>query len=969
MAQNLSYLAGLNTAQLEAVTHSEGPLLILAGAGTGKTKVITTRMFHLISSGAAKPSEILALTFGEKATAEMIARMDMMMPLGYEEVWIKTFHGFCERVLRERGHEIGLDSHFRILSTMDQWIFLRKNLFRFPLKYYRPLGNPAKHLDMFLSYFGRLKDEYIHPDVFLTYAEKCLADADKSDAVATEEATKQHELAQLYSAYQEAMASEGVMDFGDLVYYTLRLLEERPSVLKEYREQFRYIMVDEFQDTNYVQTRLALLLAREHGNIVVVGDDDQSIYRWRGASLSNIEQFQQTFPETKRVVLLENYRSRQEILDGAYKLIQNNNPNRLEVKTGLNKRLVAMGDFGGVGGSARDAEQSPVELRVFDSYLEEVGTIVQDIARGVAHDGRSFRDYAILTRTNAHLKPYTDELIAHGVPFVIRSAEDMLGFDEVKDLIAVLRVLTDPYDTVAMYRVLTMQIFGLSVQSVYEILQMAKMKHVSVIDVLREKKNAAQSSLFDGDSKELAVLALFEHLFAYAGRHTPSHVFLEFLEKSGYLRAVVDAVDSDSQRKLGNINSFAKLVSAFEKNERKNSLFDLMDYLNIIERAEVTFGADEADTTQDAVQLLTAHSAKGLEFPVVYIVSLVQNRFPSTDKKDSFAVPSDLIKDIVPEEASHIEEERRLMYVGMTRAKERLMLSYAQIYEGKRKWKPSVFLNEVFGDTPPSSHDFAVTSSSSLTPPDEKIRIDLPQGISIPLNKLSYTQFDTFKTCPLKYAYRHLLSVPTPPGHASSYGTSIHSTLNVFYQDIKNGISPTLAHLLELFEKYWVGAGYESRGHEEKRKQEGRDVLAKFFELNGQPQWIIPAFLEKPFSLKIGSARVTGRIDRIDLLPDGTYEVIDYKTGSSKKDSKIDKDLQLSLYALACRESLGINVSKLSLYFIDDNTKVSTTRNDEQLESCRDEVSALVDAMKKSDFTPTPGRHCVWCDFRLICPA
>ena len=279
-------------------------MMILAGAGTGKTRVITTRIVQLIDSGLAKPSEILALTFTEKATSEMIERLDLMMPLGYEEIAVKTFHGFSERVLRERGHEIGLDPEFKILSKMEQWNFLRRNLFRFPLKYYRPLGNPAKYLSFYAA--RSAKDEFIAPEEFLEYAEEKLkkfedwggngdahslrsrVDDEKADY---EEVVKQHEMAQLYKSYQEAMALEGYMDFGDLVFYTLKLLETRPSVAREFSERFKFVMVDEFQDTNYVQTRLALVLARAHGNIVVVGDDDRSIYRWRGASLSNITQF------------------------------------------------------------------------------------------------------------------------------------------------------------------------------------------------------------------------------------------------------------------------------------------------------------------------------------------------------------------------------------------------------------------------------------------------------------------------------------------------------------------------------------------------------------------------------------------------------------------------------------------------------------------------------------------------------
>ncbi len=969
-------LEGLNQAQREAVMHGIGPMMILAGAGTGKTRVITTRIVQLIDSGLAKPSEILALTFTEKATSEMIERLDLMMPLGYEEMWVKTFHGFSERVLRERGHEIGLDPEFKILSKMEQWNFLRRNLFKFPLKYYRPLGNPAKYLSFFMQHFDRLKDEFISPEEFLEYAELKLVAAGGADRnieseigvtddqkADYEEAVKQHEMAQLYKSYQEAMAYEGYMDFGDLVFYTLKLLETRPSVAREFSERFKFLMVDEFQDTNYVQTRLALVLARAHGNIVVVGDDDQSIYRWRGASLSNITQFLKVYPEARRVVLHENYRSRQEILDAAYKLIQNNNPNRLEVTSGLSKKLVAGRKF------EKELPKTAVELRVFDSYLEEVGTIAQDIITGTSKGGRKFSDYAILGRTNSHLKAYAEELMSQGVPFVMRSSDGVLQFDEVKDLIAVARVLTDPYDTIAMYRVLNIPAFGIDIQEVFLLLKEAKAKHLSLFEVLRAKKSSSQGSLFDSTGGAMKVLEVFEELMRYSSRHKPSSIFLKFLELSEYLKNTINLEYAEGQRKLSNINAFAKLVVEFEKGERKNSLFDLLTYLDVIQQSELPQeAAPDVDRDEDAVQLLTGHSAKGLEFPVVYIVSLVQNRFPGIDKKDLFTVPPALLKDTVPDEAPHLEEERRLMYVAMTRAQEQLICTYSQTYEGSRKWKPSVFLKEIFADPEVSSSEFTPVKSTAIKPADEGVIINLPKNLKINLNQMSYTQFDTFKQCPLKYSYRYLMGVPTPPSHASSYGMAIHATLNEFYMDMKQGAVPRLEHLLALFEKNWISEGFDNRGHEEKRKVEGREVLTKFFEVNSQPAWIIPAYLEKPFSLKIGEARVSGRIDRIDQLEDGTYEVIDYKTGSSKKDSDLKKDLQLSLYDIACRETLGIRVSKLSLYFIDDNVKVSTSRSDAQLEACRDEILELVEEMKKSDFQPTPGFVCKFCDFRLICP-
>ena len=389
-----------------------------------------------------------------------------------------------------------------------------------------------------------------------------------------------------------------------------------------------------------------------------------------------------------QVVLNENYRSRQEILDAAYQLIQFNNPNRLEVTSGLSKKLIAGRGFDG------ELPKAAVELRVFDSYLEEVGTIAQDVIFGVSKGGRKFSDYAILGRTNSHLKAYAEELMSQGVPFVMRSSDGVLQFDEVKDLIAVARVLTDPYDTIAMYRVLNIPAFGIDIQEVFLLLKEAKAKHLSLFEVLRVKKASSQGSLFDSTGGAMKVLEVFERLMEYAARHKPSSVLFKFLDLSGYVKFTLDHEGGD--QRIDHINAFGKLVVEFEKGERKNSLFDFLAYLEVIQQSELPQEAAEQERDQDAVQLLTGHSAKGLEFPVVYIVSLVQNRFPGIDKKDLFTVPPALLKDMVPDEAVHLEEERRLMYVAMTRAQEQLICTYSQTYEGSRKWKPSIFLKEIF---------------------------------------------------------------------------------------------------------------------------------------------------------------------------------------------------------------------------------------------------------------------------------
>src|SRR3989338_1028203 len=356
-----SLLDGLNKVQAETVQHRMGSLLIVAGAGTGKTTVITRRIAWLIERKLADPENILAVPFTEKAATEMEELVDQLLPYGYVDVAISTFHAFCERVLRDHGLDVGLPADFKLLSTAEQWLLVRQNLDKFELDYYRPLGNPTKFIHALIRHFSRLKDEDISTDEYLKYAEGRMLNLDSAEFIGSKEEEEQEvkrllEVASAYHLYQKLLLDKGALDFGDLITETLRLLSRRPNILKTFREKYKYILVDEFQDTNYAQYELVKLLAGDSKNLTVVADDDQSIYKFRGASFSNIIKFKQDFPESHQVSLIENYRNSQNILDLSYKFIQGNNPDRLEVQlshaktknkkqqskvAGLSKKLVS----------------------------------------------------------------------------------------------------------------------------------------------------------------------------------------------------------------------------------------------------------------------------------------------------------------------------------------------------------------------------------------------------------------------------------------------------------------------------------------------------------------------------------------------------------------------------------------------------------------------------------------------------
>src|SRR3989344_2048419 len=313
-------LENLNPEQQAAVTHQNGPMLIVAGAGTGKTSVITKRVAWLIEQGLAKPDEILVLTFGEKAAGELEERMDKLLPYGYVDLWVSTYHAFAERILTEQALEIGLPNNFKIFSETGQWMLVRKNLSKFALDYYKPFANPAKFIKALLRHFSRAKDELVTPEEYLAYVEDLKLNNDNAEGITLRslgeeglDYKKYQEIANAYHTYNQLLLEQGAFDFGDLINYTLKLFRTRPRILDHYRKQFKYILVDEFQDTNIAQYELVKLLAAPNNNLTVCADDDQSIFRFRGASISNVLQFKNDFPEAREVFLIMNYRSGQNI--------------------------------------------------------------------------------------------------------------------------------------------------------------------------------------------------------------------------------------------------------------------------------------------------------------------------------------------------------------------------------------------------------------------------------------------------------------------------------------------------------------------------------------------------------------------------------------------------------------------------------------------------------------------------------
>src|SRR3989339_915087 len=420
--QHMNFLEEANESQRRAITHGDGPALIVAGAGSGKTRVITTRVAWLIMDKGVNVDEILALTFTEKAAEEMEERVDKLLPYGYVDLWISTFHAFCDKLLKRHALDIGLPNNYKLLDETQAWLLVRKNLEKFNLDYYRPLGNPTKFIHALLKHFSRCKDEGICPEDYLNYAEKLTLDNDAAEFVKKldlseyseaeqaelkkQEILRINEVANAYHVYQQLLLQNDSLDFADLINWTIKLFKQRPLILDKYRRQFKYILVDEFQDTNFVQYELIKLLAAPKNNLTVVGDDDQSIYKFRGASISNIMQFKEDYPNAQEVVLTENYRSAQEILDLSYNFIKQNDPNRLEAKLNINKKL-----------KSNKTEQGVIDHKHFETIDAEAQFVISQIREIQKVTQCEWKQFAILVRANESANIFISYLDSANIPY------------------------------------------------------------------------------------------------------------------------------------------------------------------------------------------------------------------------------------------------------------------------------------------------------------------------------------------------------------------------------------------------------------------------------------------------------------------------------------------------------------------------------------------------------------------------
>jgi DNA helicase II / ATP-dependent DNA helicase PcrA len=1010
-------LAGLNADQLRAVTHGDGPQLVVAGAGTGKTQVITRRIAWLIATRRARPSEILGLTFTDKAADEMATRVDQLVPYGYTDTAISTFHAFGDGLIREYALELGLPTDVRVLSRPEVVIFLREHLFAFELDAYRPLGDPTRFLAALATFFSRCKDEDISPDDYAAHADRVAIEAarvrdaltavpveevtdaerDAADAVA-EEARRQTELAGAYATYQGLMAANGCIDFGDQVALALRLVRTSASARTAIAGRYRYILVDEFQDTNRAQAELVALLAEPHRNVTVVGDDDQAIYAFRGAAVDNILSFRERYATARTVVLRRNYRSLAPVLESAHRLIRFNDPDRLEVRAGVSKRLRA---------ERSTPTPAPVRLEVFASGSEEADWIAAEIGQRIA-GGAAPRDHAVLVRANGHADPILRALNMAGIPWRFSGASGLYARPEVKMLLAFLRVVADPESSLDVYALAASEAYGLGGEDLTAIVNMARRRNRSVWAILDELERQPGILRLDPGTRAAAHRVVTDvRTYAEMAHERPAGELLyRFLRGSGLLARLVSTESAAAEEALQNVARFFEIVraqSALLADDR--AIYVARHLATLIEAGDDPATA-ELDPDADAVAVLTVHKAKGLEFPVVFLPGMVAGRFPLNGRGETLALPAGVGRGVPMTAETALAEERRLCYVAMTRARDELILSHAADYGGSRARRVSPFVLEAL-DLPAISGVPGAGARTST--PAERLAgfeataapVAVADGpITEPLS-LSFYQIDDYLTCPLKYKYAHVLRVPLAPHHAIIYGSALHKAVQLFHNRHARGQVMSEAELCEAFEAAWSNEGFVSRDHEEARLEAGRNALRRFRAAQLAPDAVIPTYVEREFTFALGGDRVRGRWDRVDIEPiepaavgvttasaatpmadvvSPTLEMLgpervtitDYKSSDvrdpAKARQRARESLQLQIYAMGYEAMTGRLPDAVALHFLESGLVGRVEVDPKRLAKARTRIAKAAAGMRARNYTPTPDfLACTSCAFRDIC--
>jgi len=1005
---------GFNERQLEAIGHVHGPMLVMAGAGTGKTTVLVERIVRLIERGHAQPGQILAITFTDNAAEELRRKAQGRLRQQGREGGLlaaRTFHAYGYDLLQRCGKA------FRVLSKEDLWIYLRRRLPELELRHFIKAASPAEFLTHMLDFFDRCHDELVRAERYEQYVAELARGLHSLPRVSRSreagslprEALLERcaEIARVYRQVERMLAEDNLGTYGMQIVNAVELLRQDAVLLAAERQRARFVLIDEFQDCNVAQIELAQLVAGPEQNLFAVGDPDQAIYRFRGASSAALDEFLRRFPGARGVTLEENYRSTASILRSAFAVIQANPPMKAPAGAGPDP-IPQRGRKAGVPWtagpvfrrmplvSARELrartaargempQPAPMEVVLGSGKRDEAADIAESIhelqkqtpATAQAQPSSSIRGpqrarpapaglagvvvprYAVLYRSHAHRHEVAAELAARGIPHQVEGI-DALDTPEVRELMAALRAIARDGDSESLFRIAALPLFRIDPEVLRERLNAAgRESHfptlLSSVPGGEEVLRAVEEGRAQAQAVEMRAASVLEWAIGRFGFNP---------ENAG-------------------VKALRRFAGEWESKPitRTRQLAEFLDYMKFLPEANGILplrGKQETPPEDgDAVRLMTVHAAKGLEFENVWVLRANSSSFPAHYSEPLFEFPqalraSPLVED---DRIVHRQEERRLFYVAMTRARERLII-HARRGQGSDS-TPAGFLRPLLNH-PGLAGDLrrrGARSTSSVSPPAVVGRVSgaaawlsRPPRAHLQNIPLSAHAVETYETCPLKFKIERDWKVPGRAAAAMTFGNIMHTILRAYFDPARrDGSLPPKEQAFEFFRAAFAAARFDDPWQRRLFEEQGLRQLENFLQASqAMPPQVLA--VEAHFELVVGGARVTGRMDRVDQLEGGGVEVVDYKTGAPRSQEDADRSLQLSIYALAAEQQWGRPL-RLRFHNLEDGSTVATMRERAQREGVEARIQQVVAGIAAGNFEPTPSYHCRRCEYRGLCPA
>lgn len=989
----------LNPKQKQAASHVYGPMLVLAGAGTGKTSVLVHRIARLIQQGNAQASEIRAFTFTHKAAREIRQRVSLAFPhTSISTLQASTFHGYCYDLLRKAGED------FQLLDQFELWTFLRQRVAELPLNRFLRAANPGRFLSDLLKFFDRCSDELVTADRYADYVRLTCAGELPAPRVAKKRQAEEmsadevlercREISAIFSTVERLLDENRLLTFGALVSRAAALLRCEPELLARERNRARFLLVDEFQDSNHAQIELTRLLAGNAQNVFAVGDPDQAIYHFRGASSAAFNEFAGVFDrlEQKNIVnLAENQRSTQNILDCAFVAISSN-PRLTQEGSRLRfdrERLVSARDL------RRKSESTgflfppePVEAVPYRNYSDECTDIAERILE-LRADGARWNDFAVLFRTHANANDLVEAFGARNIPFEVQDT-DLFDTDALRDLIAWLQCATSLNQDVALFRLALSADSAIDLAALHDKMASAARgtKLFTLLETVAggpELLERLHQFMQEFQPRDADLLRIIREATAEIGLSPERLEFQRFRDFAIAWREKRIARTKHLPEFLEFLELYREAGGSLalvppERPENEFSDTSKPPATGVLNRLPFTVGvqiaageSDECNTQSDAVKLLTVHAAKGLEFKHVFVLRVSSNSFPTSYRETLVEFPRELrflnSQSDKPDDELHREEERRLFYVALTRARDTLTL-LGKLKGGKNKQQtPPGFMRDLAESTT-LQNQFRVRdpqrSELELRAPEAPAWAEVASRKPALRLELSASAIEAYDRCPLKYSLQKLWRLPEEPSAALQYGSAMHSALRDFYDAAVRGVHRTADETVEIFKREFESAKIEEELQRALYERQGAEQLREFIAARAAEPPIHVLNTEKPFRFMIEDVTVIGRIDRIDRQPDGSVVVLDYKTGNPRSTTDAAMSVQLGLYGLAAKLD-GLTVAKMVFYNLEDDSTVETDRINES--RLHETVLAAAEGIRAGRFDPSPAFHCKMCGYRSLCPA